>query len=540
MTGRAFELIESLVKPATLSMVDVRSASFVAGGRRAEVVLSPDGSGSAALGIVARRDFDAALLAAAIGVGAEHVARRATAFEPTADGWSIRAGSTRLTSQWLIGADGATSMVRKCVSSAFPRSELSIATGYFVKGARLSEIAVDFDDVPTGYVWAFPRTDHLAVGACGQADAISSSALLGRTSRWIARHIPTASMERYSWPIPSLSERALRAEQPAGRNWMLVGDAAGLVDPITREGIYFALLSADLAAVCLQSASPAATYASALRASVYDELQRAARLKARFFHPQLLSLLVKGLNRSLRVRAIMADLVAGRQSYAGLRRRLLATFELRLMLELFSQRSKRSRLTNAEPRASRALERPSPAEPPEPRVRYREMPHPLVIATFKTPVAAASAARELHAIGVPRDRISVVARSHDEEGALAEQMDATPGADIEDSRPAARLGELSGQVLAAIALVMPGIGPIVAAGPLSAGLGEAAGHVAGGIASVLSGAGLSEERALRLQRAVESGAVLLGVHAEEGEASAVRKVLEGAGAGDIEVARWEE
>ena len=58
------------------------------------------------------------------------------------------------------------------------------------------------------------------------------------------------------------------------------------------------------------------------------------------------------------------------------------------------------------------------------------MPHPLVIATFKTPVAAASAARELHAIGVPRDRISVVARSHDEEGALAEQMDATPGADI--------------------------------------------------------------------------------------------------------------
>jgi hypothetical protein len=168
------------------------------------------------------------------------------------------------------------------------------------------------------------------------------------------------------------------------------------------------------------------------------------------------------------------------------------------------------------------------------------MPHPLVLATFKTPVAAASAARELHAIGVPRDRISVVARSHDEEGALAEQMDASPGADIEDSRPAARLGELSGQVLAAIALVMPGIGPIVTAGPLSAGLGEAAGHVAGGVASVLSGAGLSEERALTLQRAVESGAVLLGVHASEAEAPAVRKVLEGAGAGELEVARWEE
>jgi hypothetical protein len=168
------------------------------------------------------------------------------------------------------------------------------------------------------------------------------------------------------------------------------------------------------------------------------------------------------------------------------------------------------------------------------------MPHPLVLAVFKTPVAAATAARELHAIGVPRDRISVVARSHDEEGALAEQMDATPGADIEDSRPAARLGELSGQVLAAIALVMPGIGPIVAAGPLSAGLGEAAGHAAGGVASVLSGAGLAEERALSLQSAVESGAVLLGVHASEGEVTAVRKVLEDAVGSEVEVAHWDE
>ena len=168
------------------------------------------------------------------------------------------------------------------------------------------------------------------------------------------------------------------------------------------------------------------------------------------------------------------------------------------------------------------------------------MPHPLVLATFKTPAAAASAARELHTIGVPRDRISVVARTHDEEGALAERMDATPGADIEDSRPAAVLGELSGYVLAAIALVMPGIGPIVTAGPLSAGLGEAAGHVAGGVASVLSGTGLPEDRALALQEAVESGAVLIGVHADEGEAGAVRKVLEEAAATTLEVALWEE
>jgi len=117
-------------------------------------------------------------------------------------------------------------------------------------------------------------------------------------------------------------------------------------------------------------------------------------------------------------------------------------------------------------------------------------------------------------------------------------MDATPGVDIEDSRTAARLGELSGQVLAAIALVMPGIGPIVTAGPLSAGLGEAAGHVAGSVASVLSSAGLPESRAEALQQAVESGAVLLGVHAVDSDPERVREILRRTGASDVETARW--
>lgn len=166
------------------------------------------------------------------------------------------------------------------------------------------------------------------------------------------------------------------------------------------------------------------------------------------------------------------------------------------------------------------------------------MSHPLVLALFDSPSAAAAAARELHSIGVTSARISVVARNHEEEGMLADQMDATPGADIEDSRTAARLGELGGQVLAAIALVMPGIGPIVTAGPLSAGLGEAAGHVAGSVASVLSRAGLSEARAEALQQAVEAGSVLLGVHAVDADPEGVRRILHGAGATAIDTARW--
>lgn len=166
------------------------------------------------------------------------------------------------------------------------------------------------------------------------------------------------------------------------------------------------------------------------------------------------------------------------------------------------------------------------------------MPHPLVLALYPSPGAAAAGARAAHAAGVLSDSISVVSRNHDEDTALAAQMDATPGVELEDSRSAGRLGELSGYVLAAMALVLPGVGPIVAAGPLSAGLGEAAGHMAGGLAAALTAAGVDEARALTFQSSVREGAVLIAVHTDHESASRVRQALEGSGATLVDTANW--
>jgi hypothetical protein len=164
--------------------------------------------------------------------------------------------------------------------------------------------------------------------------------------------------------------------------------------------------------------------------------------------------------------------------------------------------------------------------------------HPLALALFSNASTAAEAAAALHALGISKEHISVVAQSHADARTLADQMDATPGVDLEDSRPAARLGELAGRVLATIALVMPGIGPIVAAGPLAAELGEAAGHVAGSLASVLKSAGLPQERAEALQREVAHGAVLLGVHLAPSDVDRVRDSLSAAGATQLEMVTW--
>jgi hypothetical protein len=168
------------------------------------------------------------------------------------------------------------------------------------------------------------------------------------------------------------------------------------------------------------------------------------------------------------------------------------------------------------------------------------MQHPVVLALFGDSSTAAAAARDLRNLGVARERVSIVARSHDEEGRVAQVAGASPGSEIEDSAPAAQLGELGAHLLAAIALVMPGIGPIVADGPLAAGLGEAAGHLAGGIARTLERAGLPHAEAARWEAAIERGAFLVGAHVSDREVDAARDRLAKAGASATAVGTWHE
>ena len=166
------------------------------------------------------------------------------------------------------------------------------------------------------------------------------------------------------------------------------------------------------------------------------------------------------------------------------------------------------------------------------------MPHPVVLALFDDAVAAAEAARRLRSLGVPPERVSVVARSHDEEGEIARAAGASPGSELEDSAPASRLGELGGHLLAAIALVMPGIGPIVADGPLAAGLGEAAGHLAGGIARTLQAAGLSEADAEQWEQQIQAGAFLVGGHVAQDQVEAASSVLTRSRGRQVTVGVW--
>ena len=344
VTGRALALVADAVTETSVPATTIRRARFLdTADERSAVVpltggpirLKPDptnSNGTAALIVASRATFDAALLEAACQAGAALMTARVTdvALEP--GGAWIRTAHDSVRARFLIGADGANSLVRRRFARPFRREDFSIATGYFAHGITSDEILIEFMPDPPGYIWSFPRPAHLAIGICGQADAgWTAAALRERTAAWIrdARIADSARLEPYSWPIPSLGVQRLGRLELAGPNWCLVGDAAGLVDPITREGIYFALLSGQWAADAALSGDPS-QYAARVRAKIIPELARAAHLKAGFFQLASSGLLIRALRHSAAVGEIMASLIAGRQGYAGLKWQLLRTLEWRL------------------------------------------------------------------------------------------------------------------------------------------------------------------------------------------------------------------
>jgi geranylgeranyl reductase family protein len=331
VTGRALELVGLDIPGRPIDTV-----RFEAGGRAADVPL-PDGD---RLRVYDREGFDAALLAQALEAGATHIAARLTSLVRRDGRWTITAGGETCEAPWLLGADGAGGVVRKQVFRGFERSQISIAAGSYVDGVDESGIVIGFIDDPCGYLWSFPRPGHLAVGTCAQADESTPAQMHAITDRWLDGYAPAQgrARRRYAWPIPSLRAADVDAEQPAGDGWMLLGDAAGLVDPITREGIYFALRSGLLAAQAVAATSPARTYSDSIRDELHEELRRAARLKAGFYRPRFTRLLIDALNQSGAIRDVMIDLVAGRQPYRGLKRRLLGTMEIGLALRVLAGR----------------------------------------------------------------------------------------------------------------------------------------------------------------------------------------------------------
>jgi flavin-dependent dehydrogenase len=167
----------------------------------------------------------------------------------TASGETLRA-------RYLIGADGANSRVARLVGLRRKGARGSAIEAEVRVGDGVAEEYADtalflFGAPPQGYLWAFPKAEHLSVGiAAFRRSASNVKKILRREMSKLGIQVDDAEMRGHPLPV-HLEREPLRQ----GRV-LLVGDAAGLMDPLSGEGIRHAIDSGRLAAESILKDTP--------------------------------------------------------------------------------------------------------------------------------------------------------------------------------------------------------------------------------------------------------------------------------------------
>ncbi|HEY0100491.1 MAG TPA: NAD(P)/FAD-dependent oxidoreductase [Pyrinomonadaceae bacterium] len=311
--------------------------------------------------IYSRAAFDSYLRDRAIQAGAHVISERVSVAmdNEKKELWTARGRSgARWQGRVLVAADGANSPIARRLAGALPNAEMEVAFGYRAPLPKNGEAPTVIAFLPNwvGYAWAFPRLDHISFGIATSQDAFKHRALdallwefmLGyyrmrddaSAPLWSSQAKPTpedelrdreierklrASVNRYAARIPGLAPETWNTRRVGSQTWALLGDAAGFADPVTGEGIYYALRSAEIFAEAFLEGDTAA-YEERWRADFGRELRRASAMRRRFYGEFLgapftdrmidFARLHPGIRRTLR------ELVAGDQGYVNLKRAL--------------------------------------------------------------------------------------------------------------------------------------------------------------------------------------------------------------------------
>lgn len=280
-----------LLPPEALAVVErrVATASFSLRGGRARRVRST----RPFLALVRRELLDQALVDAAVDAGAtfrDHT--RVTRLDETADGVQLSTAAGVVRAGVVVGADGASGVVGRFVGVRIERIDLGLEVELEGVGAEWEHrVHLDWGRDPGTYGWVFPKEDRLTVGVIQRkGDGAATRAYLARLLDGLGL------AERHRLHDSGHLTRWREAGSPVRRGRVLVaGDAAGLLEPWTREGISFALgsgLAAGEAAAAGDDAS-LRSYESYVARDLEPEQQAGARLLRLFEHaPGLVHLLM--------------------------------------------------------------------------------------------------------------------------------------------------------------------------------------------------------------------------------------------------------
>jgi geranylgeranyl reductase family protein len=292
--------------------------------------------------IYSRKELSRMMRERATEAGAKLFCHRVETTEFARGQWRIETSGGDFTADFLVGADGASSVIRRRVGVKFEPKDFAYALGWNVKSDQsVSRVDVKYLDEFSGYLWLFPRTDHISYGIASGYQETTPARLKAKLidfieaqDRELATELrtttgnSTARANFYAAMIPALDVSTwdrLKACD-AKRAWALIGDAAGFVDPLTGEGIYYAIKSADLLAQAMMSRVE--DFDEMWRESFGAEMRRASQLQHRFYRGKfagapLTERMVQFARHHRGVRDVLRDLIAGDQGYVDLKPRLV-------------------------------------------------------------------------------------------------------------------------------------------------------------------------------------------------------------------------
>lgn len=295
---------------------DVRSITYAFAGQATTVPLR-----RRTIQMVMRDRFDAHLLAhAKAEVRAGTAIRRVIEMPDrvrieTSDGSAVEG-------RYLIGADGANSVAAHSVGLRRGKSlaaaiEAEVRVPRDVMRRFANGPVFIFGEIELGYLWIFPKADHLSAGIAALRP--KRGELQATLQRVMARYgISLEGVQLRGHPIPLYRRR----EQISTARVLLAGDAAGLVDPFSGEGIRLAITSGRLAAEAILAGHPE-QYGGRIFRRIGLNHTLGLGVAALFYNLQDLCLTLGAPNPAT-TEALM-DLLSGRASYPEVMLRAIGT-----------------------------------------------------------------------------------------------------------------------------------------------------------------------------------------------------------------------